>query len=72
MVGESSVNCEEFMVMDVVVSFSIVECLGVEPYRYVFATVVLLGEDGPCGKGRDVNLELKRFREVGLMKGWVI
>jgi hypothetical protein len=49
-VGKSPENCQEFLVVDVVFPFSIIESLRVESYSFVFPLIVFLGEDGSGGK----------------------
>lgn len=54
--GESTEDHKQFMVVDVVVSFSVIECLRVESDSFVFLSIVLLCKDGSCGEGRSVDL----------------
>jgi hypothetical protein len=42
MMGEASEYSKEFSVVDVVIPFSFVECLGVEAYCDMFSSVVFL------------------------------
>ena len=48
---EASHQSEEFVVVDVVVTFCVRKGLGVETYGGVFAPMILLREYGSCGEG---------------------
>ena len=54
--GETMVDGEEFSVMDVVISFGFVECLGMEAHGNVLFLVILLGKDPSHGERRGIYL----------------
>ena len=56
---ESMNNREEFLVMDVVVSFHLVEGMRYTPYGSKLASVILLRENGPCSKLRRIYFQEK-------------
>ena len=54
--GVKSVNnCKEFSVMDIVISFCLVEGMGYTSNGLELPPVIFLGEDGPCRKLRCVH-----------------
>ena len=49
-VVKASDNSEEFMVVDVIVAFGLVECFRVVAHRLLFSLTIFLCEDGTGGK----------------------
>src|ERR1700677_690226 len=71
MVGKPSEDCEEFVVMNVVIPLCFIERLRMEAHSEVFSSVVLLSEDGARREGGGVNLEKEGSSEIGLFEGGV-
>jgi len=69
--GETAIDGQEFSIVNVIVSFGIIEGLRMKAYCDMFAPIILLREDGSCGKGRSVYLEKERLSELGLSEAWV-
>ena len=71
-VFESSDDGEEFLVVDIVVSFCGVEGLGVvSHWSFSSCPFMLLVEDCSGGEGRSVNFQGKLFQRVGSVQDWV-
>ncbi len=72
-VFESSDDGQELSVVDIVVSFGGVECLGVVPYRsFSLRSFVFLVQYCPGGERGGVNLEGELLQGVGSVEDGVV